>query len=194
MMPLWRHARVIAAVCCLGAVAVSCNPQTSAKPNPPADAVVQTKADSKSLERAARRAYDGAPPVIPHGNLGASCVACHSAKGIQFGEMGFAPPMPHETSPGKGPGKFARCTQCHVFKETDEVFVENSFAGLQQDLRRGSRQNPLAPPVMPHPVFMRENCAACHTGPAAREEIRCTHPERGRCNQCHVAPVTQTEF
>ena len=24
-----------------------------------------------------------------------------------------------------------------------------------------------APPVMPHPVFMRENCVACHSGPAA---------------------------
>jgi predicted CXXCH cytochrome family protein len=36
---------------------------------------------------------------------------------------------------------------------------------------------------------MRENCAACHVGPGAREEIITTHPERTRCRQCHV-PVT----
>jgi cytochrome c-type protein NapB len=40
---------------------------------------------------------------------------------------------------------------------------------------------------------MRENCAACHTGPAAREEIRTSHPERTRCRQCHV-PVTTREI
>jgi hypothetical protein len=41
---------------------------------------------------------------------------------------------------------------------------------------------------------MRENCAACHTGPAAREEIRTTHPERIRCRQCHVPVGSRTEF
>ncbi len=52
----------------------------------------------------------------------------------------------------------------------------------------------LAPPVIPHQLLMRENCAACHTGPAAREEIRCTHPERVRCAQCHVEATTTVEF
>lgn len=138
--------------------------------------------------RAERRAFDGAPPVIPHEKLGASCTACHSKTGIQFGEMGFAPPMPHESS---DTGRFSRCEQCHIYVQTQEIFVENTFVGLRQDLRKGRRLNELAPPVLPHPVFMRENCMACHTGPAAREEIRCTHPERVRCLQCHV-PVTDT--
>jgi predicted CXXCH cytochrome family protein len=49
-----------------------------------------------------------------------------------------------------------------------------------------------APPTIPHKVFMRENCGACHVGPGAREEILTTHPERTRCRQCHV-PVTTRE-
>ena len=142
--------------------------------------------------RAERRAFDGAPPVIPHEKLGASCTACHSKTGIQFGAMGFAPPMPHDVA--EEMGKFSRCEQCHVYVQTQELFVENTFWGLRQDLRRGRRLNEHAPPVLPHPVFMRENCTACHTGPAAREEIRCTHPERLRCLQCHVPVVEAGEF
>ena len=34
---------------------------------------------------------------------------------------------------------------------------------------------------------------ACHGGPAAVEEIRTTHPERGNCRQCHVPAVTEEE-
>jgi cytochrome c-type protein NapB len=41
---------------------------------------------------------------------------------------------------------------------------------------------------------MRENCAACHAGPAAREEIRTSHPERTRCRQCHVEVTARSEF
>ena len=77
---------------------------------------------------------------------------------------------------------------------SDDVFRENSFAGLPQDLRRGERAHEHAPPVMPHAVFMRENCAACHTGEAARAEIRCSHPERLQCVQCHVPAVTGGTF
>ncbi len=149
----------------------------------------KTPADQRSL----RRAFDGAPPVIPHGRLGADCVSCHTQTGIQFGEMGFAPPMPHEKSPSEF-GRFARCEQCHVFKVADEVFVENEFEGLRQDLRAGTRQHRFAPPVIPHSTFMRGNCFACHTGPAAREEIRCPHPERIRCTQCHVSKNEPSQF
>lgn len=165
---------------------------------PPADAPARSrslregKAAGWSEARARRRAYDGAPPVIPHMPMGANCTSCHSQTGIQFGEMGFAPPMPHTVS--QNPGMFARCEQCHVYVDDASVFAENDFAGLRQDLRKGRRATDYSPPVLPHPVFMRENCAACHTGPAAREEIRCTHPERIRCRQCHVPVEEVTEF
>ena len=88
----------------------------------------------------------------------------------------------------------SRCRQCHVFRLTEELFVASEFRGLRQDLRKGKRLNPLAPPTVPHKTFMRENCIACHSGPAAREEIRTSHPERARCRQCHVAVTTTASF
>lgn len=142
--------------------------------------------------RALRRAYDGAPPVIPHQNFGADCMSCHNRHGLEVEGVGFAPPMPHQVTAGLS--DISRCVQCHVFVETDEEFKENEFVGLQQDLRSGDRLHAMAPPVMPHAVQMRENCLACHTGPAAREEIRTSHPERERCQQCHVPSTTSGTF
>ena len=143
-------------------------------------------------ERALRRGYDGAPPVIPHQPFESSCIECHNQEGVAVAQVGFSPPSPHEATSGMS--AMSRCEQCHVFRQTDELFAENSFAGLSQDLRRGRRLNAVAPPVMPHPIFMRENCIACHSGQAAREAIRTTHPERTRCNQCHVEQTTTTLF
>jgi cytochrome c-type protein NapB len=77
---------------------------------------------------------------------------------------------------------------------TERVFQANDFEPLRQDLRPGSRAHPGAPPVIPHKVFMRENCLSCHSGPGGREEIRTTHPERTRCMQCHVGSVVQADW
>ncbi len=157
---------------------------------PPAE---EATTETRSQIRAARRAYDGAPPVIPHEDFGLECAGCHDAEGgMELEEGAVAPPNPHLET--RGLSDQARCRQCHVFKTTDEVFRENAFVGLPQDLRHGGRLHPLAPPTIPHPVFMRENCAACHTGPAAREEIRTSHPERTRCRQCHVEVTTREGF
>lgn len=145
-----------------------------------------------AVERAERRAFDGAPPVIPHPPFGAACTSCHHERGMDVPGIGFAPPSPHDRTEGMSAS--SRCNQCHVFRETDAVFVENDFAGLRQDLRPGSRAHDLAPPVIPHAVFMREDCVACHDGPAAREEIRTTHPERTHCRQCHVARTRVAAF
>ncbi len=142
--------------------------------------------------RAERRLYDGAPPVIPHRDFGASCLSCHTTTGIEVPGTGFAPPTPHtDVDP---PAAMSRCVQCHVWQHTSDVFAANDFQGLRQDLRAGKRLNDLAPPVIPHQVLLRENCRACHTGPAAREEIRCLHPERDRCVQCHVEQRTVADF
>jgi cytochrome c-type protein NapB len=106
--------------------------------------------------------------------------------------LGFAPASPHEAT--RGMSAMSRCRQCHVERHTDILWRESAFAGQRQDLRRGRRQHPMAPPVIPHPVFMRENCSACHAGAAAREEIRTSHPERVRCRQCHVEQRTTAVF
>ncbi len=145
-----------------------------------------------SAARAARRAYDGAPPVIPHRPFGASCTSCHGKWSLEVEGMGPSPPSPHGEEAGFM--AYSRCEQCHVYRETEQVFAPNLFRGLVQDLRRGRRQHPLAPPVIPHQVLLRENCAACHTGPLARPEIVCTHPERLRCAQCHASVAETTEF
>ncbi len=149
-------------------------------------------AKSPAHERAKRRAFDGAPPVPPHDDFGMTCTECHNMEGMEVPGVGYAPPSPHEGTMGLS--AVSRCRQCHVFSVTDAMFSENGFVGLTQDLRRGRRLNPHAPPVIPHPVFMRENCAACHAGPSAREEIRTSHPDRIRCRQCHVTAVTRATF
>jgi len=142
--------------------------------------------------RAQRRLFDGAPPVIPHVDFGSTCTTCHNETGMAVPNVGFAPPMPHVAT--KGMSAISNCRQCHVEQRADEPFRETNFVGLRQDLRRGKRLFEGAPPVLPHPIFMRENCLACHTGPAAREEIRCDHPERARCTQCHLERHTTETF
>ena len=147
---------------------------------------------STAAVRAGRRAFDGAPPVAPHENFAISCVECHNIRGMDVPDVGFAPASPHELT--EGMSAMSRCAQCHVFQQTEEEFVANEFVALRQDLRHGRRLNEMSPPVMPHKLLMRENCSACHTGPAAREEIRTSHPERVRCAQCHVPQRSRSVF
>jgi len=147
---------------------------------------------STATWRATRRAYDGAPPVIPHTPFQGECTTCHNDRGIEVAGVGFAPPSPHVRTAGLS--LLSRCNQCHVYRATDSLFRPSTFTGFPQDLRAGTRQHEAAPPVLPHPVFMRENCQACHTGPAAREEIRTSHPERQNCRQCHVPGTTEDLF
>jgi len=144
-----------------------------------------------AVNRALRRAYDGAPPVIPHQDFAAACVSCHLT-GMAVPDIGYAPTVPHANV--EFGGAMARCRQCHVYSETDEVFKESEYVGFAQDLRKGDRLHEFAPPRIPHQLLLRENCLACHDGPAAREEIRCSHPERTRCLQCHVPTNHGTVF
>ena len=138
-----------------------------------------------SSQRAQRRAFDGAPPVVPHPILGATCTECHTATGKVVPDRGFAPANPHLHTAGLS--AMANCRQCHVFKNSTETFAESDFVGLAQTFGGGETMYEGAPPVIPHPVFMRENCRACHDGPSARPEIRCSHVGRVNCRQCHVA-------
>jgi nitrate reductase (cytochrome), electron transfer subunit len=131
--------------------------------------------------RARRRAFDGAPPVVPHPidqMSSTSCMACHG-QGLFIAEA-YAPKMSHEF--------MHNCTQCHVEQWAPDlapaVEVSNVFLGLEAR-GAGERAWPGAPPTIPHPTFMRENCMACH-GPAGPEPIRTTHPWQTNCMQCHA--------
>ncbi|MEZ5990583.1 MAG: cytochrome c3 family protein [Planctomycetota bacterium] len=146
---------------------------------------------TSAVDRAARRAYDGSPPTIPHDPMGMACLSCHGGEGKSVPGIGFSPPAPHGDLVA---GALNRCNQCHVYRRVEGVFVASSFQGLAQDLRKGSRLYDGAPPRIPHSIYMRQNCKACHTGPAAREEIRTSHPDRTNCRQCHLEVVTEALF
>lgn len=187
-----RRSRVVAVVSAMAWVALStlaaCGDDEVGKvPVPGQPGAHKTSAKV----RAERRLFDGAPPVIPHQDFGAACLSCHE-RGMMVPDVGYAPPVPHDGV--QKPGAMSRCRMCHVFARTDTTFAASTFVGFAQDLRKGARLNDLAPPVIPHQILLRENCGACHDGPAAREEVRCSHPERVRCLQCHVPQVSTDVF
>lgn len=185
--PIGARVRTLSAVAlAAGTLAVGCGGGDTV-PVPDREGAVK----STALVRADRRAYDGAPPTIPHESFGMDCSACHDERGMPVSGVGFAPASPHVDT--EKAGGTVRCNQCHVFATDDGTFVDSEYEPFRQDLRAGGRQYDGAPPTIPHRILMRENCVACHDGPGVREEIRTTHPERARCRQCHVA-VTDVEL
>ncbi|CAN94864.1 diheme cytochrome C precursor [Sorangium cellulosum So ce56] len=147
--------------------------------------VEQSEADREAAleRRASRRAYDGAPPTIPHRieQLGApDCLSCHE-RGLRVANL-TAPRMSHR--------RYESCTQCHVVSADPRPLAEtppppdNTFAGMPSP-RRGARAYEGAPPTIPHPTLMRSECASCH-GVHGALGIRSTHPYRQSCTQCHA--------
>ncbi|MCA9577384.1 MAG: nitrate reductase cytochrome c-type subunit [Polyangiales bacterium] len=153
---------------------------------PPHDPVAYAQAAAARREA---RAYDGAPPTIPHAvdQHGApACLACH-AEGMRV-EGRAAPLMSHE--------RFDSCLQCHALAESPlprsaplahSVSEVNSFLGLTEP-ERGERAWPGAPPTMPHRTFMRERCDSCHGTQASG--LTTSHPWRQSCPQCHAPSAT----
>jgi len=137
---------------------------------------------SDLTKRAQRRAFNGAPPTIPHRIEPLdvfSCTACHGPQGMSVGDV-VARPMPHEA--------YASCTQCHVPERSasgdEQPWLGNSFAGLPAPTS-GSRAWAGAPPTIPHATQMRSNCLACH-GPLGANGLQSSHPWRTSCLQCHA--------
>jgi cytochrome c-type protein NapB len=139
-------------------------------------------------DRKALRAYDGAPPVVPHTIdtiSSASCLSCHGEGGTVI----IGGTRPAEISHPW----ITNCTSCHVPADglrslkspaNQRLVVENTFLG-RNSAGHGSRAYEGAPPTTPHPVWMRQNCMACH-GPGREQAIRTSHPERLNCLQCHA--------
>ncbi len=133
--------------------------------------------------RAGRRAYDGAPPTIPHAidQQGVpACLACHQRGAVIAGRVARAISHP----------AYASCVQCHVVARDPRPVAErspppeNDFRGLAS-AGPGTRAWPGAPPTMPHALWMRDRCASCH-GPAGDRGLATSHPTRLSCNQCHA--------
>ena len=170
------------------------------------DPVVSEPGDKELAlaRRATRRAYAGAPPIIPHpveANHPESCLACH-ANGAKVGDR-IASKISHQA--------FTNCTQCHALGHAGATAPGDiSPTATQADLGAASTLNTFAghpgpttgirayvgaPPQMPHPTSMRENCTSCH-GVLGQPGLRTTHPERLNCIQCHAqsAELNQTSF
>lgn len=136
--------------------------------------------------RSAIRAYDGAPPTIPHAIEGRStyeCLVCHEKGAVVAGKR--APAMSHE--------RHDSCTQCHVAAggpphDHPPPLTSSTFTGAAP-APGGSRAWPGAPPVIPHTTWMRSRCTSCH-GVAGALGMRSTHPYRESCQQCHVPSAT----
>ena len=157
------------------------NPAPTALASEPARAIAMS-------ERASRRAFEGAPPVIPHPVIqdsSAACLACHGPGLAVKDKVAAKISHPH----------FANCTQCHVtaggpgFKpsttQLTDPIAANRFVPPPAPVAR-AKPWPQAPPTIPHSTFMRGDCLSCH-GPLGHVGLRTQHPERFSCMQCHVA-------
>lgn len=166
-------------------------------PQVPRDLTPQVPLDAAQLAevlkaRALRRAYDGAPPTIPHeiDQLSvAACMSCHSSESTLMIGSKRPATISHPY--------FSNCTQCHVpadglrrFTEAEaaRLVVASSFQG-RAPAGPGTRAYPGAPPTVPHPLWMRQNCMSCH-GPEREQAIRTSHPSRQNCLQCHAPDAT----
>ena len=144
----------------------------------PGAAVNAEKSDKRTLALFhSRRAFPGAPPVIPHPIEAGSCLGCHKDGGYAPGLKAYTPVTPHP--------QYTNCQQCHVSESKTPLFVNTTFAKPSPP-EIDNHSLPGAPPPIPHTLQLRENCNACHAGPAAVAEIRTPHPERTNCRQCHV--------
>lgn len=156
----------------------------------PAEPILDEGAKRQSLaKRGAGRAYNGAPPVIPHAVKGlsdASCSICHGRDLSPGSGLARRPPHDHYT----------QCTQCHATPAAPALVGEpvgvtgarlarTSFVGLPAPAA-GARAWKGAPPVVPHSTWMRGDCKACH-GPSGWPGLHTSHPERINCLQCHAA-------
>lgn len=138
--------------------------------------------------REQNRAFNGAPPTIPHPidqKSDRACMACHG-EGARTISLRI-PRMSHQV--------LSNCTQCHVENNPRhmmaELFRESTFSGLTSPMK-GSQAFKGAPPMIPHTKWMRTDCMSCH-GYTGLPGIRTTHPWRQNCQQCHASSSTMNQ-
>ena len=188
---------ILPAIAVLGSVALLNGMAVDAAPNSEpiearkesTEAQVEEAIEEERAARDARRAFYTAPPVIPHDvvpNQARQCQFCHEE--VRETPFGVSIKTPHP--------QFTNCFQCHVAQKTtlepNPEPVATTFKGLLEP-KDGSRNNPVAPPTIPHRLFLRENCLSCHDSKNPRLGMRTPHPQRSQCVQCHV-PEMDAEF
>lgn len=134
--------------------------------------------------RASRRAYDGAPPAIPHEldpelERTQDCAPCHTFGGYNPALRTYSPRTPHP--------ELTSCLQCHVLPVVSGTFVASDWVPPEVPQYGSGGALLGAPPAIPHALQMREHCVSCHGGASAAPDIRTDHPERFNCRQCHAA-------
>ncbi len=134
--------------------------------------------------RAELRYYAYAPPFIPHEVVNNECLDCHAQGMVVEGFTAKVTPHP----------ELVNCQQCHI-RADDKIktFRRNTFVGLAEP-KALPRPQPAGPPLIPHRLFMRENCLICHHDRSRKEIIQTTHPQRLNCQQCHVPQNEQIDL
>jgi len=133
------------------------------------------------------RQYPGSPPIVPHEmpvffeDDNSDCLACHGEGGYDAEQDAYAPVTPHPEN--------ENCYQCHAPRRTERLFVATDWQSVYPP-KLGRAQMGGSPPPIPHSLQLRDDCIACHAGPAAVAEIRVEHASRGNCRQCHAVMVS----
>lgn len=176
MKPVWAITTAIALLIAIGVVS----------------STIRAQQDDTAVARQKRdqlRAFYTAPPVIPHeayANDPAECAYCHSD----------VRETPHGTTLITPHIEFHSCAQCHVRAASElgspTIQSANRFQGLETP-NDGHRWSEISPPTVPHRTALREGCLTCHAANSPYEHLRCPHPERSQCYQCHVAGGSEFE-
>lgn len=171
-------------------------PRVDRNPTQDGDTLLLT-ASAQAVQRqhrAAYRAFDGAPPTVPHPmdqTSSASCLACHGNP-VRVGDVAVAQ-ISHP--------RYSQCLQCHAAgtgpatgwsspplasgaADFAQLAATNTFTG-RRPIAAGSRAFNGAPPVIPHTTWMRDTCMSCH-GPGGSSALRTSHLSRQSCTQCHA--------
>ena len=172
-----RTTRTTRTALVFGVVALLLAAGLGAAQEPKESSKQETQQEKQKPRTWPNRLYFGSPPTVPHevGEDFAQCLVCHEADSM-------GPETPHPTR--------IRCRQCHVKEQleaqVDTDFRANTFVGLPLPASRSPKVQPNGPPLIAHPVVLRENCLACHSPESGKDVLATTHPERERCRQCHV--------
>lgn len=134
------------------------------------------------IERKKLRAYDGAPPRIPHPvQPNIAYISCNNC---------------HHVGSHHGPNNLHKdqenCYQCHVPITTDSLFKRNEYVGYF-NYEKQDRAQPLGPPYIPHRVQDRQKCHICHTADGSQEALKPRHGHLENCTGCHVQRQMKVE-